>query len=41
MGKDLGQYQFRNVDDGQYSQIRKVKWLGTVKRDQLSTKAKK
>ncbi|TQV87599.1 restriction endonuclease [Aliikangiella coralliicola] len=41
VGEDLGQYLFldTNVDD--YRNIRKVNWLGTVKRDCLSDDAQR
>ncbi|MCW8876120.1 MAG: hypothetical protein OQK04_05275 [Kangiellaceae bacterium] len=41
VGKDLGQYQHREIEGDEYANIRKVEWIGNVHRDKLSEGAKR
>ncbi|MET1256515.1 restriction endonuclease [Aliikangiella maris] len=40
IGEDLNQYEYRHCDTGLYANIRRVNWLGTVKRDCLSANSR-
>lgn len=40
IGKDLGQYKFIQAEEGAYAHTRKVSWIGTVSRDDLSQSSK-